>query len=211
MLAQGLFPQVFVWLLGGRGLGNDVCHQLLYSWRSLPMVLAPLARALRLVKKSLFHIPQIFLNSCFHALSLWGFLLCSWFSHKPTIFKVLGFKPHWLFFIFIKDFIYIFMRDTETCRNVGRGRSRLPTGSLMQNLIPGSQDHAMSQRKMLNHWATQVPLSPTDCRNCRIWSLWFWKPDIMGINLPCAGFLLWESVFLPFRHLWWLSLLGSIL
>ena len=48
---------------------------------------------------------------------------------------------------FKKDFIYIFMRDTER----GRGRSRLPTGSLMWDLIPGPWDHALSRRQMLSH------------------------------------------------------------
>ena len=46
--------------------------------------------------------------------------------------------------------IYLFMRDT------GRGRSRLPVGSLMQDLNPGLQDHVLGQRQALNHWATQM-------------------------------------------------------
>ena len=45
---------------------------------------------------------------------------------------------------FSKDFIYLFMRDTERDRDTGRGRSRLRTGSRMQDLIPGPQDHALS-------------------------------------------------------------------
>ena len=49
------------------------------------------------------------------------------------------------------------MRDTERGREVGRGRSRVPTGSPMYNLILGPQDHNLSQRQMLNHWATKVP------------------------------------------------------
>ena len=49
------------------------------------------------------------------------------------------------------------MRDTERGRDVGREKSRLPVGSLMQDLIPGSQDHALSWRQTLNHWATQAP------------------------------------------------------
>ena len=46
---------------------------------------------------------------------------------------------------FFKDFIYLFMRDT------GRGRSRLPSGSPMQDSIPGPWDHTLSRRQMLNH------------------------------------------------------------
>ena len=36
------------------------------------------------------------------------------------------------------------MRD----RDIGRERSRLHAGSLMGDLIPGLQDHALSQRQM---------------------------------------------------------------
>ena len=41
------------------------------------------------------------------------------------------------------------MRHTHRGRDTGRGRSRLLVGSLMWNLIPGLQDHTLSQR--LNH------------------------------------------------------------
>ena len=58
-------------------------------------------------------------------------------------------------FLFFLRF-YLFMRDTERGRDTGRGRSRLPVGSLMWDLIPGPQDHDLSRRQMLNHWATQV-------------------------------------------------------
>ena len=33
------------------------------------------------------------------------------------------------------------MRDTQRGRDIGRGRSRLPVGSLMCNLIPGPGTH----------------------------------------------------------------------
>ena len=52
---------------------------------------------------------------------------------------------------FFKDYIYLFMTDTERSRDIGRGRSRLPVGSLMQDLISGPQDHDLSYRQMLNH------------------------------------------------------------
>ena len=48
-------------------------------------------------------------------------------------------------------------------RDTGRGRSRLPWGSLMRDSIPGPQDHDLSQRQMLNCWATQVPLPTHFC------------------------------------------------
>ena len=44
------------------------------------------------------------------------------------------------------------MRDIERGIDIGRGRrSRLPAGTWMQDLIPGLQDHDLSQRQMLNH------------------------------------------------------------
>ena len=50
---------------------------------------------------------------------------------------------------------YLFMRG----RDIGRGGSRLPAGTLTQDSISGPQDYNLSQRQMLNHRATQVPLS----------------------------------------------------
>ena len=41
-------------------------------------------------------------------------------------------------------------------RVIGRGRSRLPAGNPMQYSIPGPWDHGLSQRQMLNCWATQA-------------------------------------------------------
>ena len=46
------------------------------------------------------------------------------------------------------------MRDTERVRDIGRGRSRLHAGSLMWDLIPGLQDHALGPKtdaKLLSH------------------------------------------------------------
>ena len=54
--------------------------------------------------------------------------------------------------------IYLLMRDTKRGRDIGRGRSRLPEGSLMWDSIPEPWDHHLTQRQMLNHWATQMPL-----------------------------------------------------
>ena len=53
------------------------------------------------------------------------------------------------------------MRDTERDRDIGRGRSSLPTGSLMQNSILGLQNRALIQREALNHWATQASRNRT--------------------------------------------------
>ena len=64
------------------------------------------------------------------------------------------FELFMLYFIYIfKDFIYLFMRETERGRDTGRGWSR----SLMRNRILGPWDHNLSQRQTPKHWATQVP------------------------------------------------------
>ena len=41
------------------------------------------------------------------------------------------------------------MRDTERGRDTGRGKSSLPTVSLMWDLIPGPWDHDLSQMQTL--------------------------------------------------------------
>ena len=50
-----------------------------------------------------------------------------------------------LWVLFLKDFIYLFMRDTE------REAETQAEGSPMQDSIPGPQDHDLSKRQMLNH------------------------------------------------------------
>ena len=55
---------------------------------------------------------------------------------------------------FFKKVLLIYSWETQRGRNIGRGRSRLPVGNLMQDSIPGPRDHDLGQRQMLNHWAT---------------------------------------------------------
>ena len=56
-------------------------------------------------------------------------------------------------------FIYLFMEThRERGWDTGRGRSRLPAGSLMRDSVPAPQDHDLSPRQMLNSWATQAYL-----------------------------------------------------
>ena len=70
----------------------------------------------------------------------------------------------WVFFgfvlFFLRFFIYSFMRDTERKRERGRDRdrerSRLHAGSPTWDSMLGPQDHGLSQRQMLNRWATQA-------------------------------------------------------
>ena len=46
---------------------------------------------------------------------------------------------------------YLFMRDTQSVRDMDRGRSRLPVEILMWDSVPGPWDHDLSRRQMLNH------------------------------------------------------------
>ena len=61
---------------------------------------------------------------------------------------------------FFKDFIYLFMIDSqrERGRDTGRGRSRLHAGSPTWDSIPGLQDHALGWRR---RWTTGPPGLPT--------------------------------------------------
>ena len=68
-----------------------------------------------------------------------GLRTCLWGNERSGRF------PTAPFHFFLKDFIYIFMRDTD------RGRSRLPAGSPTWDSILGPQGHALSRRQMLNH------------------------------------------------------------
>ena len=64
------------------------------------------------------------------------------------------------------------MRDIEKGRDIDRGRSMLPAGSLMRDSIPGPWDHDLSQRQMLNHGATQVfPVCELTEEMVEVWSL----------------------------------------
>ena len=73
-------------------------------------------------------------------------------------FYIQNFIPKYYSFIyFLKDFIYLFMRDQrERQRHRQSQRSRLPTGrlstgSLLWDSISGPWDHTLSQRQTLNH------------------------------------------------------------
>ena len=81
------------------------------------------------------------------------------------------------FFLKIHSFIHSFIHEkhTERGRDTGRGGNRLPAANPMWDLIQGPRDHNLSQRQMLNHWATQVPLS------------------LFLYNSPVAGFFYFSS------------------
>ena len=101
-----------------------------------------------------------------------------------------------------------FMRDTETerGRDIGRGRSRLHAGSLMQDLIPRFGDHALSWRQMLNCSATQAPL--TEIFNMKIvvdisQFVCIWGLDYVGL---CCHLIVscdmprWSSILRMVQH-----------
>ena len=76
-----------------------------------------------------------------------------WVSHSVISFPwILGSLFSFLFFWRFYSFIHDTQR--ERGRDIDRGRSSPPVGSLMQDSIPGRQDHALSGRQTLNHWAT---------------------------------------------------------
>ena len=71
----------------------------------------------------------------------------------------------------MNEWVYFFNflfheRHKERGRDVGRGRSRLPA----REPYVRQDHHNPSQRKMLNHWATQVPLFVVTL------NLWFFSP-----------------------------------
>ena len=51
---------------------------------------------------------------------------------------------------FFKDFIYLFMKDTERGRDIGRGRSREPDVGL-DSRSPGSQPELKADAQPLSH------------------------------------------------------------
>ena len=59
-------------------------------------------------------------------------------------------------FVFLGFYLFIHERHTERGRDICKGRSRFPRGSLMQDLIPGPGDHVLSWR----HSTTEPPRHP---------------------------------------------------
>ena len=71
--------------------------------------------------------------------------------------------------LFFKDFIYSW--ETQRGRDIGKGRSRLPVGKWMQDLILEPLDHALSPR-----------LEPR-CSLCRVLKeLLAWMVQVMRLN-----------------------------
>ena len=104
------------------------------------------------------HQRQEINTDCYHLMTLRSY--SSFFSwHSNVIIAKDPIENHLLLLDVMSFFLrfYLFMRDRS--RDTGRGRSRLPTGSPMWDLIPGPRDHTLSPRQMFNHRTTQVPQS----------------------------------------------------
>ena len=106
--------------------------------------------------------------SCFFSIA------CGWNTCRETIgfntnysIRIHGFNfyiskkqqhSHFYFFVyFFKDFIYLSMRDIEReAETQAEGKAGSMQGARCGTLNQGPQDHALGQRQMLNHWATQA-------------------------------------------------------
>ena len=75
------------------------------------------------------------------------------FLEKICAFYPIGF----LLLLFLKIYLFVHERYTEA-ETQAEGEAGSQWGARWQDWIPGPQDHNLSQRQMLNHWATQVPL-----------------------------------------------------
>ena len=62
-------------------------------------------------------------------------------------------------FFFFRFYLFIHEKHGEKGRDRCKWRNRLHAGSLMWDLIPEAREYALSQRQMVNCWATQVSLT----------------------------------------------------
>ena len=62
---------------------------------------------------------------------------------------------NWFFVGFLKEFIHLFIRDTER----GRDTKQAPCGEPDVGLGPKTRDQDLSQRQVLNYWATRRPMA----------------------------------------------------
>ena len=79
-------------------------------------------------------------------------------SRRPSrkLFTLYNFYPIniYKFILFFNDFMYLFMRDTQRGRDIGRGRSRLPAGTPnvgLNSRTPGSPPESKADALPLSH------------------------------------------------------------
>ena len=56
-----------------------------------------------------------------------------------------------LILFYLRFYLFIHERHRERGRDIGRGRSRLPAESPMQDSITGPRDRDLSRKQTLNH------------------------------------------------------------
>ena len=95
-------------------------------------------------------------------------------------------------FIFFK-ILFIHERCRERVRDIGR----LPVGSLIQDSIPGPQDHDLSQRQILNCWTTQVPPEMFILKARNFWGTNTWNYLMYSLSYITA---MWVSYVHQDRH-----------
>ena len=101
--------------------------------------------ALSLLQQTNYFIPWL-VGSQFHIQQRSATLLC----YMLNLWYILK----------LNSFFYIFFFIHERHREKQRHRQRekqAPRREPDAGLDPGPQDHALSRRQLLNHWATQVP------------------------------------------------------
>ena len=100
--------------------------------------------------------------------------------------------PFTFIFLFFKKYFFIYSWKTQKGRDIGRGRSRFPVGSPMQDSIPGPQDHDLSQRQTLNHWSH--PGTP-GVLQFNIGLICPWGPHVVGrVNRHSTSQEIWDQV-----------------
>ena len=97
--------------------------------------------------------------SCSHPHPVWSY--CSFLSFSCGYFETYSKEKLCILIclalgkkFFLRFYLYIYERHRERGRVTGRGRSRLHARSPMW-----AQDHDLSRKQVLNHWATQAALA----------------------------------------------------
>ena len=83
---------------------------------------------------------------------------CSFIQSDSFCLWMWTFCP-FTFFIFFKGFIFLFRRDTERDRDIGRGRSSLPVGSLIWDSISGPWDQPWAKSRCSTTESPRCPYS----------------------------------------------------
>ena len=103
-------------------------------------------------------------------------------------------------FVFV---LFICSWETQRGRDTDGGRSRLPVGSPMWDLIPELWDHALSWRQTLNHRTTKASLFPMHLLlYCVPWQ---------RIYAECEVFLKLQNAVMIVRKIIWVMLIWLLI